>query len=483
MQRPGEADPGLLVAGPQLALGEHDHELAAVPQLAQHRQRAQDLPEDQLGGRPSIGRTACSHPLPPVRRCPPVRPSLRPDRGRRSLPECPADAMARAGACSRRGVRPAAGGGDLRRRPRGRAGPARAGDAPVLALAPSERAATGCPCPPSARGSALGPRDPARAAPAGRRPRRRRSVVAHGSRTLPAVRRGLAGTGVPFVYRSIGDPAAWSGAGLRRWRTAALLRRARLVAALWPGAADALTVAPRRARSGRVRIIPNGVPAARFPVPEHRRPGRGPGPVRPARGRPVVGYARLADRREGRRRRRRRDRPPAPDVGCWWPATDRSGTRSRPRPAPTRPAGCGSPASVAGPADGAGRRRRRGPAQPDRGHARRADRGRPHRPPGRRHRRRRRWREVVADGETGVLVAARRRGGAGRRPGAGARPTTVRWAGRPGTRCLDRFEIGAARARCGPRPLAEVGRTGEASAIDVTRRDERREGGRPTSVC
>ena len=44
-------------------------------------------------------------------------------------------------------------------------------------------------------------------------------VVAHGSRTLPACALALFGGGIPFVYRNIGDPTAWSGSGLRKLRT------------------------------------------------------------------------------------------------------------------------------------------------------------------------------------------------------------------------------------------------------------------------
>ena len=90
-------------------------------------------------------------------------------------------------------------------------------------------------------------------------------VVAHGSKTLPAVAAALAGTGRPFVYRSIGDPMAWSGSGLRRARTALLLRRAARVVALWPGAADVLHRVHGVPRSKLV-VSPNGVPAARCPV-------------------------------------------------------------------------------------------------------------------------------------------------------------------------------------------------------------------------
>ncbi|HEY7069625.1 MAG TPA: glycosyltransferase family 4 protein [Acidimicrobiales bacterium] len=92
-------------------------------------------------------------------------------------------------------------------------------------------------------------------------------VVAHGSRTLPACALALAGTGVPFVYRGIGDPRVWSGRGLRRWRTTLLLRRPALVTALWPGAADAL-VDQHGVPRERIRVVGNGVPAPRCPVPD-----------------------------------------------------------------------------------------------------------------------------------------------------------------------------------------------------------------------
>ena len=135
----------------------------------------------------------------------------------------------------------------------------RAYDAPVCALAPSGDAAA---LPVPALGpSALAPatlralRSAARGADA---------VVAHGSRTLPACAVALAGSRIPFVYRSIGDPRAWSSTGLRRVRTTLLLRRARLVTVLWPGAADALAE-QHGVRQERVRVVPNGVPAQRFP--------------------------------------------------------------------------------------------------------------------------------------------------------------------------------------------------------------------------
>lgn len=92
-------------------------------------------------------------------------------------------------------------------------------------------------------------------------------VVGHGSRTLLAGAIALAGTGTPFVYRSIGDPAAWSAQGWRRARTALALRRAAAVVALWPAAADVLHHRHGVARS-RLHVLPNGVDGARCPVPD-----------------------------------------------------------------------------------------------------------------------------------------------------------------------------------------------------------------------
>jgi glycosyltransferase involved in cell wall biosynthesis len=114
-------------------------------------------------------------------------------------------------------------------------------------------------------------------------------VVAHGSRTLPACAIALAGSGVPFVYRSIGDPREWSGSGVRRWRTTRLLRRAARVVALWPDGAGALT-SIHGVPSERLRVIPNGVAAERCPVPdaESRRAARERWGMRPDG--PVVAY-------------------------------------------------------------------------------------------------------------------------------------------------------------------------------------------------
>lgn len=98
------------------------------------------------------------------------------------------------------------------------------------------------------------------------------AVVGCGSSTLPACALATVGSGVPFVYRSIGDLAYWANTPGRRVRVRFALRRAARVVALWQGAATALSE-----RFGvpaeRVRVIPNGVSAQRFaPVDTAARP-------------------------------------------------------------------------------------------------------------------------------------------------------------------------------------------------------------------
>ena len=96
-----------------------------------------------------------------------------------------------------------------------------------------------------------------------RRARTRSVVVGHGSSTLPFGAAATTGTGVPFVYRSIGDPTFWADRRSRRLRVAVALRRARAVVALWPGAAESITewfgVAPER-----IAVIPTAVEAGRL---------------------------------------------------------------------------------------------------------------------------------------------------------------------------------------------------------------------------
>jgi glycosyltransferase involved in cell wall biosynthesis len=89
-------------------------------------------------------------------------------------------------------------------------------------------------------------------------------LVAHGSTAVPTC--ALATLGKPgFVYRNIGDPNYWASSATRRWRLAAYLHSAVRVVVLWPGAADTL-VRLHNVSGDRIRPIPNGVPAARFPL-------------------------------------------------------------------------------------------------------------------------------------------------------------------------------------------------------------------------
>jgi glycosyltransferase involved in cell wall biosynthesis len=96
-----------------------------------------------------------------------------------------------------------------------------------------------------------------------RRSRRSAAVVAHGSSTLPAVAASTVGTGVPFVYRSIGDPHAWASTAARRARVRAAVARSTAVVALWSGAAvtwhEMLGVP-----AARLFVIPNAAPVADF---------------------------------------------------------------------------------------------------------------------------------------------------------------------------------------------------------------------------
>jgi glycosyltransferase involved in cell wall biosynthesis len=89
-------------------------------------------------------------------------------------------------------------------------------------------------------------------------------VVAHGSTTLPASFLATLGTGVPFVYRNIGDPRYWATTRARRLRTRFLLSRAETVVALTAETGRRLTehygIGPER-----ITAIPRGVAQAEFP--------------------------------------------------------------------------------------------------------------------------------------------------------------------------------------------------------------------------
>ena len=95
-------------------------------------------------------------------------------------------------------------------------------------------------------------------------------VVAHGSSTLLACGAALLGTGVPFIYLSIGDPRHWAGKWHRRLRAGALIRRAAAVVAISLSARDVLVRHYGLNRS-RVHVIPNGRSAATFAPADHDR--------------------------------------------------------------------------------------------------------------------------------------------------------------------------------------------------------------------
>lgn len=96
-----------------------------------------------------------------------------------------------------------------------------------------------------------------------RRIRLSSGVIAHGSSTLPAVAVATFGTGVPFVYRSIGDPSAWVTTAARRVRVRAAAARATAIVALWSGSAvtwhEMLGVP-----AGRLFVIPNAASIDEF---------------------------------------------------------------------------------------------------------------------------------------------------------------------------------------------------------------------------
>lgn len=91
------------------------------------------------------------------------------------------------------------------------------------------------------------------------------TVVAHGSSSLVAVAVATWGTRTPWVYRNIGDPAAWVRGRLARLRTGVLMRRASGFAVLWPGAAESLR-SLYRIGAVPMEFIPNDRDPSRFPV-------------------------------------------------------------------------------------------------------------------------------------------------------------------------------------------------------------------------
>jgi glycosyltransferase involved in cell wall biosynthesis len=114
-------------------------------------------------------------------------------------------------------------------------------------------------------------------------------VVSHGSRALPACAIASSGTGRRFVYRAISDGVSFARSPARRARVALYLRRASDVVALWAGAAD-LIMRRYGVPATKIRTIPNGVPAARFPLIDADRRGTARGRLGLASDEPVVLY-------------------------------------------------------------------------------------------------------------------------------------------------------------------------------------------------
>lgn len=88
-------------------------------------------------------------------------------------------------------------------------------------------------------------------------------VVAHGSTTLPACAIASLGLDTPFVYRQISESLFWARTPAARRRVGLLLSRAAVVVSLAADAGDVLVDAFGVGR-GRVRVVPNGVPASAF---------------------------------------------------------------------------------------------------------------------------------------------------------------------------------------------------------------------------
>lgn len=90
-------------------------------------------------------------------------------------------------------------------------------------------------------------------------------VVSFGSSSLQATAVASALARRPFVYRNIGDPRVWQAVRGADVRVGWPLRRASAIVAVFPDAGRELR---RRYRidEDRIRVIPRGVPADRFPI-------------------------------------------------------------------------------------------------------------------------------------------------------------------------------------------------------------------------
>jgi len=104
-----------------------------------------------------------------------------------------------------------------------------------------------------------------------RRAARHAVVVAHGSSSLLTVGLATKALRTGWVYRSIGDPAAWVRGRSQVRRTGSLLRRAAAVVVLWPGAGHTMQRL-YRVDPHRIVVIPNSRDPERFsPVSARER--------------------------------------------------------------------------------------------------------------------------------------------------------------------------------------------------------------------
>lgn len=94
-------------------------------------------------------------------------------------------------------------------------------------------------------------------------------VVGHGSSALIHGTIAAQATGRPFLYRNIGDPAAWNQVRFPDERIGRWLRSADAVVSLYQGASDFLTKT-YRVDPSRSEVIPNAVPAGTA-VSQHDR--------------------------------------------------------------------------------------------------------------------------------------------------------------------------------------------------------------------
>ena len=88
-------------------------------------------------------------------------------------------------------------------------------------------------------------------------------VVSFGSVSLQNAALACAVARRPFVYRNIGDPAAWHNVRLRWLRVGVPLRRASAIVAVFPAAGDCIS-GMYGVPTSAIRVIPRGVDPTRF---------------------------------------------------------------------------------------------------------------------------------------------------------------------------------------------------------------------------